>query len=106
MTRRVRRRRLVAQPALDFCRKRASQIILLKSRTDFRDPAEFWQPLVHPADGVFGRHSRRDAALGNLSGIRTGSLGAGSVGVGVGVGLGTTTGLGIVSGISMGSEPG
>src|SRR6516225_8836990 len=41
---------------------------------------------------------------GTLSGIRTGSLGAGSVGVGVG--LGTTTGLGIVSGISMGSEPG
>jgi NADPH:quinone reductase-like Zn-dependent oxidoreductase len=39
-----------------------------------------------------------------VSGIRTGSLGAGSVGVGVG--LGTTTGLGIVSGISMGSEPG
>ena len=42
--------------------------------------------------------------LGTFSGIRTGSLGAGSVGVGVG--LGTTTGLGIVSGISMGSEPG
>src|SRR5262249_59815571 len=41
---------------------------------------------------------------GTFSGIRTGSLGAGSVGVGVG--LGTTTGLGIVSGISMGSEPG
>ena len=41
---------------------------------------------------------------GTLSGIRPGSLGAGSVGVGVG--LGTTTGLGIVSGISMGSEPG
>jgi hypothetical protein len=40
--------------------------------------------------------------LGTFSGIRTGSLGAGSVGVGVG----TTTGLGIVSGISMGSEPG
>ena len=32
---------------------------------------------------------------GTFSGIRTGSLGAGSVGVGVG--LGTTTGLGIVS---------
>ena len=46
----------------------------------------------------------RDAALGNLLRIRTGPLGAGSVGVGVG--LGTTTGLGIVSGISMGSEPG
>src|SRR5215471_1399767 len=44
------------------------------------------------------------AVPGTLSGIRTGSLGAGSVGVGVG--LGTTTGLGIVSGISMGSEPG
>jgi hypothetical protein len=44
------------------------------------------------------------AALGTFSGIRTGSLGAGSVGVGVG--LGTTTGLGIVSGISMGCEPG
>ena len=41
---------------------------------------------------------------GTFSGIRTGSLGAGSIGVGVG--LGTTTGLGIVSGISMGSEPG
>ena len=41
---------------------------------------------------------------GTFSGIRTGSLGAGAVGVGVG--LGTTTGLGIVSGISMGSEPG
>jgi hypothetical protein len=39
---------------------------------------------------------------GTLSGIQTGSLGAGSVGVG----LGTTTGLGIVSGISIGSEPG
>jgi hypothetical protein len=49
-----------------FVAKRASQIILLKSRTDFRDPAEFWQPLVHGADGVFGRHSRRDAVLGNL----------------------------------------
>ena len=44
------------------------------------------------------------AVPGTFSGIRTGSLGAGSVGVGVG--LGTTTGLGIVSGISMGSEPG
>jgi putative transposase len=44
------------------------------------------------------------APEGTFSGIRTGSLGAGSVGVGVG--LGTTTGLGIVSGISMGSEPG
>src|ERR1700730_11006162 len=44
-----------------FVAKRASQIILLKSRTDFRDPAEFWQPLVHGADGVFGRHSRRIA---------------------------------------------
>src|SRR5262249_59505093 len=44
------------------------------------------------------------AVPGTLSGIRTGSWGAGSVGVGVG--LGTTTGLGIVSGISMGSEPG
>jgi putative ABC transport system substrate-binding protein len=45
-------------------------------------------------------------ALGQetLSGTRIGSLGAGSVGVGVG--LGTTAGLGIVSGISMGSEPG
>jgi hypothetical protein len=42
------------------------------------------------------------AVPGTLSGIRTGSLGAGSVGVGVG--LGTTTGLGIVSGISIGSE--
>ena len=41
---------------------------------------------------------------GTFSGIRTGSLRGGSVGVGVG--LGTTTGLGIVSGISMGSEPG
>jgi hypothetical protein len=41
---------------------------------------------------------------GTFSGIRTGSLGAGSVGVGVG--SGTTTGLGIVSGISIGSEPG
>jgi hypothetical protein len=41
---------------------------------------------------------------GTLSGIRTGSSGAGSLGVGVG--LGTTTGLGIISGISMGSEPG
>jgi hypothetical protein len=46
----------------------------------------------------------RQLVPGTLSGIRTGSLGAGSVGVGVG--LGTTTGLGIVSGISMGSEPG
>ena len=46
------------------------------------------------------------AVPGTFPGIRTGSLGAGSVGVGVGVGLGTTTGLGIVSGISMGSEPG
>jgi hypothetical protein len=44
------------------------------------------------------------AVPGTLSGIRTGSLGAGSVGVGVG--LGTTIGLGIVSGISIGSEPG
>jgi len=41
---------------------------------------------------------------GTFSGIRTGSLRVGSVGVGVG--LGTTTGLGIVSGISIGSEPG
>src|SRR5438445_264605 len=53
-------------------------------------------------------HSRREprpsSLQGTFSGIRTGSLGAGSVGVGVG--LGTTTGLGIVSGISMGSEPG
>jgi len=48
-----------------FVAKRASQIILLKRRTDVRDPAEFWQPLVHGADGVFGRHSRWDAALGN-----------------------------------------
>jgi hypothetical protein len=44
------------------------------------------------------------ATLGTFSGIRTGSLGVGSVGAGDG--LGTTTGLGIVSGISMGSEPG
>jgi len=47
-------------------------------------------------------------ALGALEtdyiGFRTGSLGAGSVGAGIG--LGTTTGLGIVSGMSMGSEPG
>jgi hypothetical protein len=35
-----------------FVAKRASQIILLKSRTGFRNPAEFWQPLVHGADGV------------------------------------------------------
>jgi len=39
-----------------------------------------------------------------FSGVRTGSLGTGSVGAGIG--LGTTTGLGIVSGMSMGSEPG
>jgi hypothetical protein len=32
-----------------FVAKRASQIIVLKGRTDFRGPAEFWQPLVHPA---------------------------------------------------------
>jgi|SRR5689334_22451970 hypothetical protein len=44
------------------------------------------------------------AVPGTFSGIRTGSLGAGSIGVGVG--LGTTTGLGIVSGMSIGSEPG
>ena len=49
-------------------------------------------------------HPLGDQRYGTFSGIRTGSLGAGSVGVGVG--LGTTTGLGIVSGISMGSEPG
>jgi hypothetical protein len=42
--------------------------------------------------------------LGTFSGVRTGSLGAGSFGLGVG--FGNTTGLGIVSGISMGSEPG
>ena len=41
---------------------------------------------------------------GTFSGLRTGSLGAGSLGLGVG--FGNTTGLGIVSGISMGSEPG
>ena len=41
---------------------------------------------------------------GTFSGVRTGSLGAGSVAVGVG--LGTTTGFGMVSGISMGSDPG
>ncbi len=61
-------------------------------------------------DETFLRGSERFSELptravpGTLSGIRTGSLGAGSVGVGVG--LGTTTGLGIVSGISIGSEPG
>src|SRR5207253_1085227 len=48
------------------------------------------------------RHAGRTTVC--RCGIRTGSLGAGSVGVGVG--LGSTTGLGIVSGISMGSEPG
>ena len=46
--------------------------------------------------------SLQTTALGNLASNRL--LGGGSVGVGVG--LGTTAGFGIVSGISMGCEPG
>jgi hypothetical protein len=68
--------------------------------------AEFWRPLVIPRMEFPTSQPSERRSRGTLSGIRTGSLGAGSVGVGVGVGWGTTTGLGIVSGISMGSEPG
>ena len=58
------RRRMLS--ALDFCRKETVAKYPFEKPHRFPDPAEFWQPLVHPADGVFGRHSRRDAALENL----------------------------------------
>jgi hypothetical protein len=59
---------------------------------------------AHRHQALVDRPIHAQQLWGTFSGIRTGSLGAGSVGVGVG--LGTTTGLGIVSGISIGSEPG
>src|SRR5437660_60252 len=56
----------IAQPALDFGRKESVENYPFEKPHRFPGPAEFWQPLIHPADGVFARHSSREAALGSF----------------------------------------